>query len=111
MRKVLFVLILILVASLAQAKEPVTVVNDPIQNLEKIQPYWEEYVNYCKNDSTLYVYWVMTGQEKAEFKTDTTVVAGAVSKVAIIQPTMKREWVKENPTMDGLKKYLENKKK
>lgn len=103
MRKILVLLILLLVILFSRAEEPEKV----IKNLEEIAPYWEEYVKVCNNDSTLYVYWIMTGKEKIEYATDTTIIPGVKSKVAIIQPTMKKEWIKETPTMDGLKKYLE----
>lgn len=82
--------------------------NKLLSSAEELSPLWDDYVRSVDNDSTLQIYWVYTGQEKPEYKTDSTIVKGAASKVVVIQPTMKQEWIKGNPTFNGFKEWIKN---
>lgn len=107
MKKVLFILF-VFIGLFTQAQQDS--ISSQISNLGALMPYWNEYVQVCNNDSTLQIWWQYTGQEKPQQSIDTTIVKGVESKVITIVPTVQQQWVKETPTLEGLKKYLENKK-
>jgi hypothetical protein len=111
--KHLLILLLVIctVTVMAQDKKEVKAKdnNKLLSNAEELSPMWDDYVKSVNNDSTLQIYWIYSGKEKPEYKTDSTVVKGAASKVIIIQPTMKQEWIKGNPTFNGFKEWIKNK--
>lgn len=78
------------------------------QDKEQISEVGEKYQMYelkCKLDSTLYIFWEYTGQEKGVNKVDT--INGAITKIITLAPTQRSRWVKETPSWKGFEAYLE----
>lgn len=78
------------------------------EDMNSFKTEWKAYSDSCFNDSTLYIYWEYTGQEKKEASIDTT--GGNKTKVVTIVPTRKMNWTKENPTIEGFEKYINKRK-
>ena len=101
MRKVLYFCVLFSVSMSLSAQKI------PEKDMSVFKKEWKAYSDSCFNDSTLYIYWEYTGQEKKEASIDTT--GGNKTKVVTIVPTRKMNWIKETPTIEGFEKYINEK--
>lgn len=103
MYKVILVTGLVLLSLVSVCQEKV---DSLIKVTDELVPYFKQYVKDCKGDSTYQIYWIYTGDEKPEYYFDSTLIKGINSKVIVITPTIKKEWIKEIPSFDGFSTWL-----